>query len=262
MSYKYWESFVKDWSKKKVSSVWTNPDCLPLYNNPTKKDLTSLYIPEPWWGNDGTKPLHSVVINFNPGEGGPCQERGVIPYKTSYANDIVNNINVLCKTREWHKNRRAMPVLNTLKNLECITGSFGLENHLSIELLPWHTANAQDKAYTQYQQMNINMVFEKVICFAANESRRIANKKLKNVVIMRMNGGRAKSVFEEMRKRIPNFQYKSQTLHITPCGNGKYMEFQIHSHGLNDIRFICIWGPRSRNNFPPKSALEDILKSI
>ena len=262
MSYNYWENFIKNWSAQKVSQGWTDPDNMPLYNNPDKKDLTSLYIPEPWWGNDGTKPLHSVVINFNPGEGGPCQERGVIPYNGSYANDIVNNPNVLPCTRKWHANKRAKPILDALYNLGYIKVGYGLENHLSIELLPWHTANAQDKAYTQYQQMNINMVFEKVICFAANESRRIANKKLKNVVIMRMNGGRAKSVFEEMRKRIPNFQYKSQTLHVTPCGNGKYMEFQIHSHGLNDIRFICIWGPRSRNNFPPKSALEDILRLI
>lgn len=261
MSYNYWESFVKDWSKKKVSSVWTNPDCLPLYNNPTKKDLTSLYIPEPWWGNDGTKPLHSVVINFNPGEGGPCQERGVIPYNGSYANDIVNNPNVLPCTRKWHDNKRAKPILDALYNLGYIKVGYGLENHLSIELLPWHTVSADDN-YKQYLFNNITMVLDNVICFAANESRRIANQKLKNVVIMRMNGGRAKSVFEEMRKRIPNFQYKSQKPHVSTYGNGRYMEFQIHSHGLNDIRFICIWGPKSRNNFPPKSALEDILRLI
>ena len=244
-----------------MSQGWTDPDNMPLYNNPDKKDSTSLYIPEPWWGNDGTKPLHSVVINFNPGEGGPCQERGVIPYKTSYANDIVNKANVLPCTRKWHDNKRAKPILDALYNLGYIKGDNGLENHLSIELLPWHTVSA-DNNYKQYLFNNITMVLNNVICFAANESRRIANQKLKNVVIMRMNGGRAKSVFEEMRKRIPNFQYKSQKPHVTMYGNGRYMEFQIHSHGLNDIRFICIWGPRSRNNFPPKSALEDILKSI
>lgn len=264
MFYKYWEQFIKGWSRNsKKYGGWTDPDSCPLFNDPKTKDYSSNYIPEPWWGNDGSKELHSVVINFNPGIAGCCQKRGAVPYKSSYANDIVNNTQILPYARNWHDNKRAKPILEILYQLGFIKGNYSLENHLSIELIPWHTASA-DKSFWQYLCANSCNVLNNVICFAANESRRIANKKLKNVVIIRMNGQKARSLFDEIKKKVGTFNYskKNSSPYITPSGKGKSMEFQIHFHGLNGIRFICIWGPNSRNSFPPMKDLLDIIQKI
>lgn len=258
MDYKYWEKFIATWSKRKIMKGWTDP-CPPiLLNGPSFIDKTTDYIPEPWWGNDGTQPLHSVVINFNPGAGGCCQKRGVVPYVSSYAGDIVNNMSILSQTRNWHWVHRAKPLLDELNSLGIISSGYTLKNHLSIELLPWHTSNV-DKAYMLYISDNIKEVYDNVICFAANESRRIKNSKLKNVVIMRMNDQKAKLVFEEIKKAT-GYSWHSERSYTTTSGQGKCEEFTISS--LSDIRFICIWGPTSRNDFPPKKDMNDIMRWI
>ena len=127
--YKYWEEFVAQWYKNTDNAIkgWSNPDEEPAPLCNTKGgEKSSLYIPEPWWGNDGKQPLHSVVINFNPGEGGPQQERESIRnrklYNGSYADDIVNYSGETGKkgdrwpdnTAYWHFIYRARPVHNTL----------------------------------------------------------------------------------------------------------------------------------------------------
>ena len=111
--YEYWEDFIEEWynngnaTPNPTPKGWTNP-------NDPKYNMSSDYLPEPWWGNDGNKTLHSVVINFNPGEGGKEQEKKNLPYINSYANDIVNPCNVLCKTCQWHWNNRAIPIFQAL----------------------------------------------------------------------------------------------------------------------------------------------------
>ena len=222
--YSYWEEFFKQWQCKKWEAIkeWTNPDDFPLYNTPDDKERSSLYIPEPWWGNDGTQPLHSVVINFNPGAGGPEQERSKFSRKHSFANDVVGDLTVLPKTRRWHKSNRAMRILNTLKRNNWIKGSFGLENHLSVELIPWHTKNVE-KNYMPYLKQNIMAVYEHSICFAANESRRIQNNKLKSVVIVRTNDVRAQSVLDELEKKGISSEIVAKG--PSTSGKGDYMEF-------------------------------------
>lgn len=229
-----------------------------IFNNPSKNDLTTDYIPEPWWGNDGTKPLHSVVINFNPGEGGCCQRRCIVPYIDSYANDIVNNISILRQTRRWHETQSAKPILDAWNRISRLKGDYGLENHLCIELIPWHASNV-DKSYLKYLSDNIKSVFEHYICFAANKSRKIENNKLKNVVILRINDREAEFLIKELNKIGKRSSINSSVL-TTTSGLGKYMEFSIEAR--SDTRFISIWGVYSRNDLSPSFDMDGIINSI
>lgn len=120
--YKYWEEFVEQWFKGNDNAIkgWSNPDMTPALCNTKGDTQSSLYIPEPWWGNDGTKPLHSVVINFNPGLGGQPQERERVPYYNSYAKDIINYKDGSNpkkwpnNTANWHYTRRAKANTRTI----------------------------------------------------------------------------------------------------------------------------------------------------
>lgn len=256
--YDYWECFIEQWfssSSSKAIKGWTDPDAIPLYNNPDTKDMSSDYLPEPWWGNGGSQTLHSVVINFNPGEGGCLQTKGCICYQSSYAGDMVNNSKALPKTRDWHFKKRAKPVLAALKSIGAISCYQGLENHLSLELIPWHTQKV-DANYKNYLKKNIMMVYQHSLCFAANEASRIANGKLKNVVLLKMSGDNTKFLVEELIRA--GIDAKLGSRGILSIKDGKYLEFSIAK--LPGVRFISIWGPKSRNNFP--SALENILRSI
>jgi len=257
--YQYWEEFIKQWQCKNLSGIqdWSNPDELPLYNTSDKKELSSSFIPEPWWGNDGTQPLYSVVINFNPGAGGPKQKRCEFPHDCSYANDVVGNAEVLPETRKWHQSKRAMRILNTLHRNHWLKESFGLENHLSVELFPWHTKGV-DNDFMTYLKQNIMAVYKHSICFAANESRRIQNNKLHSVVIVRTNDIKAQSVLDELKQNGILSEIQGEGL--SSSGKGKYMKFRFLS--LPDIRFICVWGEKSRNNFPPNKDMDDIMGMI
>lgn len=255
--YDFWEDFIKAWSSGTNSyGGWADPDCIPIYNSKSKGDKSSDYLPEPWWGNGDTTPLHSVVINFNPGEAGPCQKRGCIKV-SSYLKDVVGNPSVLTKARKWHESRRAMRVLNTLFRLKCISKPYGLENHLSVELIPWHTHEVNSDYYT-YLSPNIQAVYDNSICFAANEANRIANKILQSVVIVRMNDYNTKNLLYELCRIGIKSTIKRPTT-ATKSGKAKYMEFQLTT--LPKTRFICIWG-RYRNDFPSNEDMDEIFSSI
>lgn len=117
MFYTYWNDFIKKWfSGCKNIDGWTEP----------AGKLSSHYIPEPWWGNDDSQPLHSIVVNFNPGKGGFPQKRENLTkvFKSSYANDIVNNTTIQSGskewpncTRNWNLKKRAIPILQHLDML-------------------------------------------------------------------------------------------------------------------------------------------------
>ena len=264
--YDYWNDFVDNWFKrKKPIPNWTDSDLLPLLNslNPNygpNPDYSSLYLPEPWWGNDGTRPLHSAVINFNPGVGGPNQLLKAIKkyIHGSYAQDIVANCPIsLCTTKHWHFNNRALPILQSLERLGVIKEPYGLANHLSVELLPWHTEHVNTK-YWNYLAQNIQAVYDHCICFAADMSRTIANKKLKNVVILRMSEGDTKKLINCLS--TINKATCLGNVNVTASGNGKWVEFTIKE--IKGVKFVSIWGTRSRNNFPTQPDLDEILKQI
>lgn len=260
--YKYWEEFVAQWYKGTDNAImgWTNPDKepAPLCNtNGGKK--SSLYIPEPWWGNDGKQPLHSVVINFNPGGGGPQQERDNVPYRDSFAGDIVYKAGETGKSGDhwpdntawWHFSLRARPV-QILLGIEP-----SLKSHLSVELIPWHTKDVDNKNYRPYLKHNIRAVYDYSICFAAKESQRIANKQLKNVVLLKLSGNFTKKMLKMMEKAGC---CKAEIV-AEGCvdGEGCFMEFSLNNY--TGIRFISIWGKATQNKFPV-SQMEQIFAEL
>lgn len=254
--YSYWESFVEEWIKgEKAIMGWTNPDEIPLYGS--ENIFSSEYIPEPWWGNDGNHILNSVVMNFNPGKGYDAQLKDQIPYKGSYANDIVNS-GILPINDRWQWIHRAYPVLASLQRLGFKTGYPCLREHLSVELIPWRTPIV-DKDYDHYLQLNIKEVFDNSICFAAQESHRIENDKLRDVVLLRMREAPTTYLLNQLKEagQDSSIIRKKQK---TSSGNGAFLEFSLKS--LPNVRFISVWGSKSRNNFPPPTDMDEIIQSI
>ncbi len=258
MFYNTWEDRIADWYAGRPMGTWSDPNETPLLNSINPQTNSKDYVPEPWWGNhDINTPLHSVVINFNPGQGGDIQLHSAIPYKCSYAKDIVDS-GYLPKTGQWHENRRALPVLNALKNIGILPPSYkpSVNNHLSVELIPWHTENAGARCgFTKYLKENILSVYEYSICFAANESKRIANPKLSNVVILKLSGTKTKKLLELLDGIGYASVIKSQQ--TAPSGQSHCLEFSIKR--LPGVRFCSIWGSKSRNNFPSQADLEYVL---
>lgn len=259
IGYNTWESCIADWYAGRSMGTWTDPNTIPLLNNIASGTKSSDYIPEPWWGNhDMDIPLHSVVINFNPGQGENIQHRNVIPYHGNYATDIVDS-GWLPQTAQWHKNRRALPILNALKRIGVLPTNYipSLDNHLSVELIPWHTENTSAKCgFGQYLQENILNVYEYAICFAAHESKRIANEKLRNVVILRLSETNTKNLLN----LLDGIGYSSiaSPKRTVPGTKSHCLEFTIDR--LPGIRFFSIWGSYARNNFPKGSDMDYILK--
>ena len=259
--YNTWESRIADWYAGRPMGTWTNPNTIPLLNNIALKTKSSDYIPEPWWGNDNIEiDLHSVVINFNPGQGKDIQLRNNVPYKGSYATDIVDS-GCLPKTAQWHKNRRALPILNALKRIGVLPTNYipSLENHLSVELIPWHTVNIQRASgFRNYLNANILNVYEYAICFAAHESMRISNDKLKNKVILKLSGNKTAEILKLLDGI--GYSYIASPKRTVPGTKSHCLEFTIDR--LPGIRFFSIWGSDARNNFPKGSDMDYILENF
>ena len=251
----YWDYFVDQWKTcpfGKNILDWGSPDCVPLYNN--SAFLSSCFIPEPWWGNDGNDPLFSVVINYNPGEGGPLQQKGRIDFNT-YSVDVVKN-NQLClvETAYWHWKRRGEPIHEAIG----LNGT-SLKNHLSIELLPWHTQGTTT-TYWNYLFQNIKQVYEHCILFAAEESSRIQNPCLRNVVILRINGDKTKKILCEMNNKLGVEICIEDEKDIN---DGMFLKFKITdniNHAINNVTFVSIWGSNCWNNYPYN--LKEIISAI
>ena len=260
MTYLYWENFFQQWKAgAKAINGWTDPDSLPLplYNS-DNKDLSSLYVPEPWWGNDGSSPLHSVVINLNPGAGEDPQTINSINAHNFQSYAALVNSCYLPKTIAWHLGYRVEPILNALNRDGYISKKdISLKSHLSIELIPWHTQSA-DTTYLKYCRQNLNNIFDCSIRFAADQSRRIANTKLKNTVIIKVSANRMTALLKDFK----SIEQDSSTLDpcTAPSQNGYYMIFCFNS--IPDIKFVCVWGKHSRNKFPDSADLDWIISKI
>ena len=259
--YNAWESCIADWYAGRPMGTWTDPNTIPLLNNIALGTKSSDYIPEPWWGNDNIEiDLNSVVIYFNPGQGENIQHRNVMPYHDDYAKDIVHS-GVLPKTDKWHKNRRALPILNALKRIGVLPGNYipSLDNHLSVELIPWHTHNiGTASGFPGYLRANILNVYEYAICFAAHESKRISNDKLKNKVILKLSGSTTAMILNLLNGiGYRSVVYPQQTV---PGTRSHCLEFTINR--LPGIRFFSIWGSTSRNDFPSGKDMDYILKNF
>lgn len=274
--YDYWDDFFKEWKKGKshgnVSNAdkikgWSNPDSneCSLFNNIDTSDKASEYVPEPWWGNDGTAPLHSVVINLNPGQGGEEQLLSAVFGFSTYA-DLVNS-NHLKETINWHFTERASPLFAALDKISLTdvwSRNLNVSNHLSIELIPWHTKQASGigyaKQYNAYIKQNLREIFDYCISFAAVASRNIANNKLKNTVIIRASYRRIEPLLLKLKKaEITGYKEMPKVLTLNGS-NSKYQVFELNA--FKDIKFVCVWDPKRRNKLPCVPDLQSIITNI
>lgn len=283
--YAFWDDFVKEWclyiasGNSLSNNPWNNTiNTLsnltkwhyPNFNNhispKTPFDPTIQYIPEPWGGNDGTHPLQSVVINYNPGKGLPKQVGVSAPNFTTYHNAEINKGP---KEKNYNYKNRAKPIYDVLKILGVdLNGCDKLENHLSVELIPWHS-----KGFTKevliYAQQNLNAIIEHSIKFAVEASKNICNDKLNRVVLFRISLSRLIEIFDKTKN-----PYNTEC-EIVTCSkrnfnfleNANFAEFKILRNGCDlfpDVRLISIWQPHrtSMNNFPYSADMLKIFGNI
>ncbi len=279
MNYQYWNDFIEEWKNfvknSPIPTSFTGYSQLNKWNYPkdikgsiNSTDNTVCFFPEPWWGNDGTHDLHSVVINYNPGKGGDIQNANKTPNIqkiTSYGDFIKNNVSAyihgkssvspyLKDTCNWHNKKRAGRIFIALNKIlkPYVQYKLNLHNHLSVELIPWHTSSVNNN-FHEYVAENRYVIFENCIKFAAESAARILNPILRNVVIVRMSSG----AFKQCLGGIGGFNYLRKETNIK-SGNYCFYEFTQ----IPNIIFVCIWGSRSRNNFPSEDTLTDIFKEI
>lgn len=282
--YNYWDEFVKEWKKfpnkgtnlsgstNTNISDWT----YPLFNNDgtllKKGGLTNPtieFLPEPWWGNAGNDILHSVVINFNPGKGGKIQLANATTTQsvTSYRKFISERVsefqyNSTAKmdfwgTSYWHFQNRALPIFTLLNDVKWYEKL--LPNHLSIELIPWHSAHFTEDVL-KYTQQNISCIINHSIGFAAEASRHIANNVLRNVVIFICSMTKLLQIFADNKdyEVVDILEKQGQ------YENAKVATFHIKDSKsilFKDITFIAIWQPRqtSMNNFPYSADMKRVF---
>jgi len=280
MSYNFWNDFVDQWrsfpSKQYLNPApipphntilgWSNPNLVPLMNSTSiVNDYSLQYLPEPWWGNNGSHILNSVVINYNPGAGGGIQAfahaSGLfnsINYQNFANNEATGVSNYFNGTNRWHKSRRAKRIFNTLVRIGIVlNGNHNLQNHLSIELIPWHTTNTN--TIGSYIQTNLQAIFDNCIRFSANESMRIVNTKLNNKVILKMNGTMTTNLLNDfVRHGICTYNI-IKPIDYTPSNKGGFFKFNIIQ--LPNIEFISIWG-KFGNDLPPNIDMDWIFNNI
>jgi len=313
MSYTYWNEFFEAWRNLPENlmeelnpqhpvdtiSGWTNPNLYPLlnsnnnYGNGGNTDYSLKYIPEPWWGYNGNiqDKLHAVVVNFNPGGGGPLQSRnninrllGLQPlaYSQFVNYEVASDNRQLVPTYRFHSYDRAQRIFNALEGIEPSIQGLNLRNFLSIELIPWHTPGVDD-IVKQYILANIKQVYEHSILFASDSAKNIANDSLRNKVIMRINGSFTCELLQALANNnlingftILNTPVQDQ-IRTTHCRNRAmhyysfpqndkyrigYMPFKIDHERCHNTIFISIWGTQTRNDFPAKNLLEWFFMNI
>lgn len=279
MHYNYWNNFVDCWRALQYTEYinptplppyhqilgWSNPNLTPLMNSQTLADYSLIYLPEPWWGNNGSHVLNSVLINYNPGGGGGIQAFhhvaeliGNVDYQSFANNEATGVSNHFKATNRWHKDKRAGRIFNTLERIGIpLHGHHNLQNHLSIELIPWHTPNSL--TIRPYINANLQAIFDNSIIFSANESLRIQNTKLRNKVILRLNGNMTIKLLNDfVRHGICTYNVINP-IGYTPSKKGGFFKFKINS--IPNVEFISIWG-KIGNDFPPNADMDWIFIHI
>jgi hypothetical protein len=226
------------------------------------------FLPEPWWGNDGSKcsdPLYSVVVNYNPGKGGDIQAinnsefaqiQNKLTNASTYQDLMLSDLPAhLPKTHRWHQNGRAIKMIEVLRQLHKpvqVCPPFSeVRHHLSVELIPWHTPNTSSKQFMDYVNNNAKAIVDKSIAFAAAQSLRIPNEfDTHGKVIMRMTWRNV----ERILKRA-DVAYTDQPQIKLTNANGnltiwKLVEFTIDQ--FPGVSFRCVWGVR---NYLPKPGI-------
>jgi|GEM_PF-2244306 len=155
---KYWDAWHKVWFKK--ASGWKSSGKNPVPNDqilgwPIPKAPIWQDFPEPYWGNPCNP--KAIFININPGGGGGGLRLPATPSNTLY--DLYKeNKEVYSKTVtdlgkqappypiyggavKWHNSRAAWA-----SGLCGVVPCWTVNDILDLELVPWHTAKANDIA--------------------------------------------------------------------------------------------------------------------
>lgn len=269
MNYQYWNKFV-DWVRGNYSTTQSGTLTTGGWQLPNSNMAT--FLPEPWWGNDDStanNPLYSVVVNFNPGEGGPKQEFGnqqFLPLQNALSagrtyQDLMHQVlpTHLSKTQKWHQNRRAKPMIEALRqlqNAQLCPANDEIKHHLSVELIPWHTPNTSSKQFKDYVNNNAKAIVDNSIAFAAAQSLRIPNEfDTHGKVIMRMSWRNV----ERILKRA-GVAYTDQPQIKLPDANGNLTNWKLVKFSINQfpgVSFRCVWGVR--NYLPHPSILKNAI---
>lgn len=279
--YEYWDKFVQEWLDYVINNTlstnnqWNSHIInngkyynlsqwkYPGFNNSVPKnnpnDPTIQYLPEPWWGNNGTHPLSAVVINLNPGLGGIKQNYQNFSRSLQYSryvslqvDNFINNreskiyINnkYQMSTTEWLLIRRALPIFVAFPNLPQ-----SVENVLGIDLIPWHSIKTT--LADSYINKNINIIWEKSIKFALEASEMIIEPNLRNVVFARISPDRLNKILTS--GNIPN----SNNVNINRKLNNVNEEvFEINASGK--IYHIVAFNSNF-NKFPSTKKIQNIV---
>lgn len=228
--YDYWDKYVANWYRCRC------PCCT--------------YLPEPWWGwqPNSNKPIHSVVLNLNPGKGGKEQTREFLTNilsNHSYSEAIFNKefVKHLPKTHCWHNNFRAKPILSNLSDYKQSNSEF-IDHHLSIELSPLHSVTSLE--VEDYVAEHANETLAYSLRFAADASRYITGL-LHGIVIVRCSANRFLNILSKLgvnRLGINRINGNEESPYWS----------KIDLPGFADVKFVCVWG--ERNHIPQK----DIMK--
>lgn len=261
--FEYWNSFVLNWVLNPIG-----PD--NLYNTEQDPktgiiDLSKDYVPEPWWGNCGNNdtPLYSVCLNLNPGKGDPGLQtrsnRSLVAIK-----QYPDVFQLLPATDNWHATKRAQPIGDALRAEKNIPAG-PLKNHLSVELIPWHTEHATGSlGYWSYVKNNIEDVYNHSFMFAAEEAERIEGP-LKKTVIMRFSESAANRIFKLFNQRLLVSPPSSTQMSGLSNPNVHATVFKFHNEpNLSGHRFVAIWRSKGfgLNNFPDQESMKDIIRQL
>ena len=241
--YNYWDNLVLQWRKGEI------------YNQP--------YLPEPWWGWTpySGEPLHSVVINLSPGQGGKLQSRRCVncafgciftsPYSFAMAEGILPDH--LAMTDHWHLNSRYKPIMRALgvdeKKIPQDT-----RHHLSIELSPFHIIDD----FQSYLKENDQDIYRYALCFAAEAAKHISRSpdasdsiSLKDIVIVRSAPKHIKTIKAVLETGMAT----DEKIQFFDDEKG----FHINEESLRDVTFLFANG--ARNRLPITSDLKRIIKN-
>lgn len=204
--YNYWDRFVLNWyMSHKPLPCWSENDI----NNSAQVsgDMSNKYLPEPWWGYNGSGDLSAVVLNTNPGKGGYSQKKGNLKNFTNYKQYVTKKVNRFYKnkerkiynkdndyvmsTSEWLLTQRAKPLFNAFNSIRNRT----VKNILGVELIPWHSESSQ--LVETYIDKNLNVIYHKSIRFALLASEKISVPELRYVVFARVSKNRINRILKK-----------------------------------------------------------------
>lgn len=271
--YQYWDEFVKEWFYyhianslstykigAKYENEWTFPQNIYGSNNPNIETIK--YMPEPWWGNDGSHLFQAVFLSLNPGGGGYEQSfdfiknLGFDTYRRYVSNKVdtfvankefkiyINN-KYQKSTTEWLLIQRVKPLFNAI-DLEYFT----VRNILGIDLTPWHTPSFI-QITKEYIEKNAKAIYDYSIKFALTASREIKGE-LQNVVVARV----------PCQLFIDILRFSNE-IQMVECQH--YYEKdknEILTLRYNGERFYVMLLSGARNNLPSKQKIKEMLELI